>query len=421
MGGFVLDVDASLVPSPTPTPHSQSDRTRFVLTAQGVCFLMEHAPELIPDLSVASIRNRRQYDALAKVLLVVHLFYFCVSCALRLAQSLPLSLLELTTFAHAVCAVATYVVWWRKPFDIAEPTVIAGPHVDEMAAYMLMASRWTTVRCAGLVQSSSPSELSFFDISSTAHGISCDGNQSTALFEQDDKQRTHDVSLLIPGQVEHVGQYVSRVRSDSHAQHLSPSQLQPSSRHFLGPTTQGTEHYHRAGASVTRWTLAARVMARMESAVCAPEVTLLSQHGGLQESVFTIDGPLSWQAVPGFIAAVYGLIHLAAWNTTFPTPEEGLLWRVASCYALGLGVAPSFLLYVLSPAITAISNAVQSVIRLPDNFWHVTRLITRDEHRICIVLYLVFTFYLFMESIRQVFYLSGDAFMLPSFSAYAAP
>ncbi|EKM56215.1 uncharacterized protein PHACADRAFT_257318 [Phanerochaete carnosa HHB-10118-sp] len=164
MGGFVLEVDTSLIPAAAPAPQSSSYRTRFILTAQGVCFLMKHAPELVPDLSAISIRNRCQSDALTKALLVVQLLYFCISCALRLAQALPLSLLEISTFVHAVCAVATYAVWWKKPFNVAEPTVITGEGIEEFAAYLLMASRWTTFRYAGLVQLSSPSELSSLDV-----------------------------------------------------------------------------------------------------------------------------------------------------------------------------------------------------------------------------------------------------------------
>ncbi|EKM56212.1 uncharacterized protein PHACADRAFT_209689 [Phanerochaete carnosa HHB-10118-sp] len=316
MGGFVLDVDPSLVSSVTPTPHSQSGRIRFVITAQGVCYLMEHAPGLIPDLSKASILNRCRSNAFAKALLVLKLFHFCVSCALRLLRSLPLSLFEVSTLAHAICAVTTYAIWWNKPFDIAEPTVIAGADADAIFEDLLRVSRGRTVRYAGLSQ----------------------------------------------------------------------------------------------------------VTAFMRDAGTSPEATLLSQYGGLQESVFVTDGPPYWLAVTGFIAAVYGLIHLAAWNTTFPTPEEGYLWRIASAYALLLGIAPSSLLYILSPATSPIFNAARFIqtLQLPNAFWRLIRIAVCMQLLICIALYPVLTFYLLVESVRQVFYLPGDAFKLPSFSIHSS-
>ena len=37
---------------------------------------------------------------------------------------IPISLLELNTFGHAVCALLIYFLWWNKPFDVDYPTVI---------------------------------------------------------------------------------------------------------------------------------------------------------------------------------------------------------------------------------------------------------------------------------------------------------
>ena len=35
----------------------------------------------------------------------------------------PISLLELNTAAHAICALAIYVLWWEKPFDVESADV----------------------------------------------------------------------------------------------------------------------------------------------------------------------------------------------------------------------------------------------------------------------------------------------------------
>ena len=43
---------------------------------------------------------------------------------MRLSQRLGISLLELTTFAHAFCALAMYLAWWRKPLDVEEAVQI---------------------------------------------------------------------------------------------------------------------------------------------------------------------------------------------------------------------------------------------------------------------------------------------------------
>ena len=39
-------------------------------------------------------------------------------------QRMPISLLELNTFGHALCAVLIYLLWWEKPFEVDCPTII---------------------------------------------------------------------------------------------------------------------------------------------------------------------------------------------------------------------------------------------------------------------------------------------------------
>lgn len=121
MGGFVIDT------SPTPIVGSN---TRFTLTPNGIRFLMKHRPELIPDLPEFSIQDRSKADWLAKGLLIIQLAYFCATCLARYQQSISLSLLEVTTAAHAICTAFTCLVWLKKPRDIGEPTVIRPRQID---------------------------------------------------------------------------------------------------------------------------------------------------------------------------------------------------------------------------------------------------------------------------------------------------
>ena len=40
------------------------------------------------------------------------------------AQRIPVSLLELNTFGHAVCMLFIYFLWWEKPFEVDYPTTV---------------------------------------------------------------------------------------------------------------------------------------------------------------------------------------------------------------------------------------------------------------------------------------------------------
>lgn len=53
-----------------------------------------------------------------------------------MAQGLPISLVELNTFAYTVCTLLIYYFWWDKPLDIEEPTKISGKSVQGACAWL---------------------------------------------------------------------------------------------------------------------------------------------------------------------------------------------------------------------------------------------------------------------------------------------
>jgi len=134
MGGFAFD-----------TKLMQRDflpegRERLTLTTSGVLRLAEVTPHLLPDISVTQINDKSKANKLAKTVVVMQASWFSVQCVSRMALGLPLSLLELNTFAHALCALIAYLLWWNKPLDVEEPTRIEGPDMDLVCAGMCMRS-----------------------------------------------------------------------------------------------------------------------------------------------------------------------------------------------------------------------------------------------------------------------------------------
>lgn len=102
MGGFVfypLNEDGSI------------GKKRNKLTYKGVKFLMENHPDLIPDLSLTSITDRSKSGGLGKAVLTVQVLWFCLNCASRLAEGLPLSLLEVSTLAHGFVTLLSYTTF----------------------------------------------------------------------------------------------------------------------------------------------------------------------------------------------------------------------------------------------------------------------------------------------------------------------
>jgi len=58
----------------------------------------------------------------------------------RLFYQLPVSLLEVNTIGHAICALLIYVLWWSKPRLINEPTILRGDWVPSVSIYLLLSS-----------------------------------------------------------------------------------------------------------------------------------------------------------------------------------------------------------------------------------------------------------------------------------------
>jgi hypothetical protein len=98
---------------------------------------MEYFPHIITDITEESIIDRAESSSLSKALLIVQVGWFCTNCASRLFQRLPLSLLEVSTAAHAFCTLLTYFVWWSKPANVAGPTIMREKEVREVHALLM--------------------------------------------------------------------------------------------------------------------------------------------------------------------------------------------------------------------------------------------------------------------------------------------
>ena len=129
MGGFVFD-------------DSKSDERifppnvdRLTLSPRLIVWCLEHDySDLIPHITESDIKDKSKVNSLVKG-------FTYLRFVTRMAQNLPVSLLELNTFAHSICALLIYFLWWEKPLDIDEPIVIP---VDRSADTRSLAA-WAAV------------------------------------------------------------------------------------------------------------------------------------------------------------------------------------------------------------------------------------------------------------------------------------
>lgn len=75
--------------------------------------------------------------------------WFLVQAIARLSQGLPVSLLEVNTIGHVLYALVIYILWWDKPREVGEPTVLHGSWVNPLCSFMYMSSRISGARHRG--------------------------------------------------------------------------------------------------------------------------------------------------------------------------------------------------------------------------------------------------------------------------------
>ena len=101
-------------------------------------------------------------------------------------------------------------------------------------------------------------------------------------------------------------------------------------------------------------------------------------------------------------SSAFGALHLAAWNSTFPSLIEGLLWRWSAVYisACGLVIACSLTILHLAP-----------------RGWDIFSFITLIGTLTCTpILYFGARFYLLLESFLSLRALPADAYQTPDWT-----
>ncbi len=128
MGGFVFDLaktcleDNGLFTTKAP---------RLTLTPRGVALLA--ACGFLPKISTEDILDKNKSDNVSKLLSVLQALWMFVQIISRLIRHLPVTLFEVYTLAHIICAIFIYAFYWNKP-KLTEPTILRGPRLPPICS-----------------------------------------------------------------------------------------------------------------------------------------------------------------------------------------------------------------------------------------------------------------------------------------------
>ena len=137
----MLDILTPLDDSRNPKRMWPPAVERLVLSPKLIVWCLDNGyAHIIPSLAKAEIKDKSKADHIVKTIASVQAAWFCCQFLTRIAQRLPVTLLELNTFAHSLCALLIYTFWWDKPLDVDEPILISTTQDEQLCAAATMHS-----------------------------------------------------------------------------------------------------------------------------------------------------------------------------------------------------------------------------------------------------------------------------------------
>ncbi|KAF8961086.1 hypothetical protein BDZ97DRAFT_1921611 [Flammula alnicola] len=103
MGGFLL---------------CKGGRPARTLDYEGLKNLITNKAIDKPTITEVEIKDRSKGDCISKGIVVLQTTWFIMQCTARWAEKLPLTELEVITFAFAVLNAIIYGLWWNKPQNV---------------------------------------------------------------------------------------------------------------------------------------------------------------------------------------------------------------------------------------------------------------------------------------------------------------
>lgn len=315
--------------------HRSRDLGRSVVQKQAILWLAENEPEALLPLQRTMLQNPSKANAIAKAITCVQALWFCLQCVARLSQNLAVSLLELNTFAHCVSTLLIYLFWWDKPYEVESHVLLQSSALDleRLALLNYVRLRITTYDAcdahlpnyhrlgSGLCQIIDPNGNHIMDqYWEHSNGNSVTGPANDILLSTDYQSG----QAKIPG----TGFLMSGLPiegANQRALFLDGDDLQCWQRLWLS--------WLRSGCPLPK----KPIKRHRSGALWFSDRTRNMNEDALDLITVTVGGPFVI-FVMTFTCALYGGLHLLAWQYEFGSKAEGLLWRIASVVAASSGV-----------------------------------------------------------------------------------
>lgn len=312
---------------------------RFTVTPSGFVRLLQEQLITLESLTARKmdIRDKAKSDLVMRILVFTQSVWMVVRCIAQKVDGLPVTVFELHTLVHVVCAFGMYVIWWNKPFDVHRSLDL---ELDDQVAAILCYSfspRATSrihvsLNTPGALRPGQPILPSGGDYPKMAEiagfvrygayparsqigrmkGLDRSGRGVLAFAGQTLVNTEQGFFITCDSNISAVADPVREMRFYTLLADAIMSS--PVDRTVLGQriiTVDTTDYPLRAAES-------------RPGLLCTEASNLRSSTIASTRSVF-----VSTMWVLPFLSLLYGGAHAAAWNSHFSTDVERLLWRVA--------------------------------------------------------------------------------------------
>lgn len=363
MGGFAFDT------SKLPTNILPDGRTRLTLTPNALRKLATNEPQLLPDLSVETIRDKSKSNSFAKFLVCMQACWFIAQITGRLACSSPISLLEMNTYLHALCCLVIYVAWWDKPHDIEEPYLMATSTdlARKVCAWMVMESKIGATKTKAPPVFRSLRSAMYLVHDEDFSNVKAFSNLMVHKYQMKRVEHINDEEVdQQHGLRLYLGQRICGYRLTPHF----ASQFTNECDAFIELNIGDIDRLRLANSlwdeslPSKTWNFERLPWVHGNPGMLTTRISITSSlDGNLSNFVgstwFTrkfSDSSLIFLMSMMFAGSLYGLIHLLAWNGPFTTVTERWLWRV-SCFIIASPVILFPLLGVVLDAFDALRES----------------------------------------------------------------
>ena len=413
MGGF--EAEHPELVSPDNYVHGNV----FTLTPQGVLLLFELG--LLPGVKTLKrcIADKNKADSLAKGLICFQAVWMLLQTITRKASGLPVTLLELNTIAHVVCAVVLYILWWDKPQDVKEPEVIRIKELS-LAAYLsrprVLVSPLRMFEDRGeMPQENEPScsedgeEGSI--ISQTQLDIPIRTSSSNSIRSVSSKpgtpqnRSTNEIRLLRGQQLVGTNFGLEGWGAEMVCEPWVVEPLHLLSELWDPPGNFARIIFPRSNES-KRWDQRHLYIYKAKSASNME----IKGNVGAEDSETWESGFTSFSdSLPtlALLSFLYGGIHLTSWNGHFPSSVEEIMWRIAGSIVASGGCIIYLLTRISDWAINTDTNGMKIAQHITWRIWKFSDVLKQGKRartiaglllRMWILLYCIARVYIITEA-----------------------